>query len=199
MSTALAQRPTSALKPDGERYSWLEILKDMSNGQREAIMVSGIAPSFEDLVGWEFAGANTLPILRLVGIRKFCKGFYEGPALDDGPEPFIQGYNISVKNNADDAPHIFKPKPDAPKRFGFYRLHRVVEGARDDRYPNAHMLDYSRGANGIFGPPLRDYLVQVYPDDPDLLLGKAYLALFGLRIPTNYFVLKRLHQHDFAG
>lgn len=199
MSTALAQRPTTALKPDGERYTWLEILKDMSNGQREVIMSTGLAPKFEDLAGWEFAGANALPILRLIGIRKFVKGFYEGPSRGSGPEPFIQGYNISVRNNGDDEPHLFKPSPEKPKRFGFYRLHRVVEGARDDRYPNAHMLDYSLGGNGLFGPPLRDYLVQVYPDDPDLLLGKAYLALFGLRIPTNFFVLKRLHQHDFAG
>ena len=78
-------------------------------------------------------------------------------------------------------------------------MHAPVEGARDARYPNALLLDYSLGANGLFGPPLRDYIVQVYPDNPDLLLGKAYLALFGLRIPTNYFVLERLHQHDFTG
>ena len=77
-------------------------------------------------------------------------------------------------------------------------MHEPVEGARDSYYPNSLLLDYSKGGNGLFGPPLRDYIVQVYPDDPDLLLGKAYIAL-GLRIPTNYFVLKRLHEHDFRG
>ena len=41
--------------------------------------------------------------------------------------------------------------------------------------------------------------MQVYPDDPDLLLGKAYLNILGLRIPTNYFVLERLHEHSFRG
>ena len=86
-----------------------------------------------------------------------------------------------------------------PKRFGFYRVHRVVEGSRDSHYPNALLLDYGLGGNGLFGPPLRDYLVQVYPDDPDLLLGKAYLNILGLRIPANFFVLKRLHQHDYRG
>ena len=78
-------------------------------------------------------------------------------------------------------------------------LFTPAEGARDARYPNALLLDYSLGGNGLFGPPLRDYVVQVYPDDPDLLLGKAYLALAGLRIPLSFFVLKRLRSHDFAG
>ncbi|MBX3269344.1 MAG: hypothetical protein KF729_03735 [Sandaracinaceae bacterium] len=198
--TALARRPETALERGGDRFTWLEILRDLSNGQREALMHAGVAPRFEDLVGAEFAGANTLPIVRLVGIRKFCKGFYEGPPRSaKGPEPFVQGYNIPVVNDADDAPHRLEPSPEKPKRFGFYRVHRVVEGARDARYPNGLLLDYSLGGNGLFGPPLRDYLVQVYPDDPDLLLGKAYLALAGLRIPLSFFVLKRLRAHDFAG
>ena len=78
-------------------------------------------------------------------------------------------------------------------------MHEPVEGARDARYPNSLLLDYSLGGNGLFGPPLRDYVVQIYPDDPTLLLGKAYLALVGLRIPLSFFVLKRLREHDFAG
>lgn len=199
-STTLAKRPSTVLKPDGDRYTWLEILQDVSNGQREMMMRAGVAPKFEDLVGWEFGGGNTVPIFRLAGIRKFSKGFYEGPPRTDrGPEPFIQGYNIPVKNNADDEAHVLEPSKESPKRFGFYRVHEVVDGARDDRYPNGVLLDYSLGGNGIFGPPLRDYVVQVYPDDPDLLLGKAYLNILGLRIPTNYFVLKRLHEHAFTG
>ncbi len=200
MSTALAHRPSVALKPDGDRFSWLEILRDMSNGQRETIMRTGVAPRLPDLAGWEFGGGNCPPIFRLIGIRKFVKGFYEGPArAPRGPEPFLQGYNVDVRNNGDDEPHVMKPSEEKPKRYGFYRVHQVVEGARDDKYPNALLLDYGLGGNGLFGPPLRDYLVQVYPDDPDLLLGKAYLNLLGLRIPSNFFVLKRLHRHEFAG
>lgn len=200
MSAALATRPSTVLKPDGGHYSWLEILRDLSNGQRETMMRTGVAPRFEDLAGWEFGGGNTPPIYRLVGIRKFVKGFYEGaPRAKKGPEPFLQGYNIDAVNDADDAPHQMKLKNGVPKRFGFYRVHRVVEGSRDSHYPNALLLDYGLGGNGLFGPPLRDYLVQVYADDPDLLLGKAYLNILGLRIPANFFVLKRLHQHDYRG
>ena len=199
-SSALATRPGAVLKADGGRYSWLEILRDLSNEEREAMMRAGVAPRFEDLVGWEFAGANTPPIYRLVGIRKFAKGFYEGIArVPDGPAPFIQGYNIPVRNDADDAPHRMKPSDERPKRFGFYRVHRPVPGSYDDLYPNGLLLNYGLGGNGPFGPPLRDYLVQIYPDDPDLLLGKAYANLLGFRIPTNYFVLRRLRRHDFHG
>ena len=78
-------------------------------------------------------------------------------------------------------------------------MHRVVEGAADARYPKALLLDYSLGGNGLFGPPLRDYVVQIYPDDPDLLLGKAYVALGPLRVPVGFFVLKRLQKHDHRG
>jgi hypothetical protein len=38
---------------------------------------------------------------------------------------------------------------------------------------------------------LREYLVQVYPDDQDLYVGKAYLAVGEMRIFVSYFVLKR--------
>lgn len=198
MTAALSERSQAVLRSNGDRFDWLTLLTEASNGQREAIMRTGTAPRFDDLVGWEFGGGNTPRIYRLIGIRKFVKGFYEGPPRDGGPEPFIQGYNIPAIGNADSDEHVMEMKGGAPKRFGFYRVHEPVEGARDAFYPNSLLLDYSRGGNGLFGPPLRDYLVQVYPDDPDLLLGKAYLAL-GLRIPTNYFVLKRLHQHDFHG
>lgn len=190
---------SGAIEPR-KRYSWLEILREIGQGERETLMMRGTAPRFEDLVGWEFAGANSLSLTRLVGIRKFVKGFYEGPPRSKvGPEPFVQGYNVVVRQNGDDAPHEYVPSDARPKRHGYYRVHAVQPGARDARYPNAVLLDYSLGGNGVFGPPLRDYLVQVYPDDPDLLLGKAYLALAGMRIPLSFFVLRRLRKHDFTG
>jgi len=41
---------------------------------------------------------------------------------------------------------------------------------------------------------LRDYVVQPDPADPDLLLGKAYLALGPFRVPSNFFVIERLRR-----
>lgn len=200
MAGAIEVRSGAALDA-GRRFTWSEILKDVGHGQREALMLNGTAPRFTDLVGWEFAGANALTLTRLIGIRKFVKGFYEGPLRgpSGGPTPFIQGYNVDVRQNGDEEPHIAKPSEEKPKRHGFYRVHAVDPAARDSRYPNALLLDYGLGGNGLFGPPLRDYLVQVYPDDPDLLLGKAYVALAGLRIPVSFFVLKRMRKSTFAG
>lgn len=198
MTTLLKRKQGLVLKSNGEAFSWLEIMQRASSGQLEAMMRAGTRPSFDSLAGWEWKGGNTPNIFRLVGIRKFVKGFYAGgdARVSSGPEPFLQGYNIDVPDNDDAAPHQLAAEPE---RWGFYRVHDVVEDATDNLYPNALLLDYSLGGNGTFGPPLRDYVVQVYPDEPDLLLGKAYLNLGGVRVPSNYFVLERLRPHDFVG
>ena len=63
-----------------------------------------------------------------------------------------------------------------------------------------YVIDYGLGGNGLDPSSLlRDYLVQVHPADPDLLLGHAFLAIVGLRIPVSYFVLRRARSHDFHG
>ena len=72
-------------------------------------------------------------------------------------------------------------------------MRAVRAGGRDDRYPQALLLDYGCGRNPAFDPSalLRDYLVQVDPRDPDLLLGHAFLALGPARVAAGYFVLER--------
>ncbi len=190
-----------SLRPDGSRWDQLSLVREADNATRAAIMRAGTAPSFDELRGWEFAGINTAWVAGLGGVRKFKKGFYEGPARGSGPEPFIQGYNVPVRQNGVGNPHVAKPSDERPKRFGFYRVHRVQAGARDARYPNALLLDYSLGGNFALDPSnlLRDYLVQVHPDDPELLLGHAFAAVLGMRIPISYFVLRRMNRHDFSG
>ena len=201
---AAARRSGGAIpqRKDGARWDQLSLVREASNATRAQIMRAGSAPAFTDLAGYEFAGINTPWFTAIGGARKFIKGFYEGsPRTDRGPEPFIQGYNIPARQNGLDGPHVAKPSDQHPKRFGFYRVHHVVPGARDSRYPDALLLDYGLGGNGLSpAGVLRDYLVQVYPDDRDLLLGHAIVALFGLRLGFGlYFVLKRLRQHDFVG
>lgn len=199
-STALATRPTPALlRSNGLRYSWIDLVRVASNGVRETIMRTASAPSFDSIAGWEWRGANGSIFTRVLGIRKFVKGFYVGPDRAQGPAPAIHGYNVVVQQNGDEAPHLYWPNDATPKRHGYYRVHEPVEGAKDSAYPNALLLDYGLGGNGPFGPPLRDYIVQVYPDNPDLLLGKAYLALGPLRIPAGFFMLERLRRHDHRG
>lgn len=179
----------------------MSLVRQASRSVHHQLLAQGVAPAFESLVGWEFAGLNTGIVPGLLGIRKFKKGFYEGPALASGPEPFVQGYNIPVRQSGLDAPHVAKPSDDRPKRFGFYRVHHVVPGARDSKYPNALLLDYGLANAGFLSLPrfLRDYLVQIYPDDDSLLLGVAYVALGPVRLRQDAFVLKRMNRHDFRG
>jgi hypothetical protein len=161
-----------------EQSSWNEL---------ETAFIRGSMPALEDLVGWEFRGINRLPlnavpIGQLVGIKKFLKGFFRG---EDGR---VMGYNSPVKQNVLDGRWRV-----APKRFGFYEVAPVDATARDNNYLHAVLLDYGKGGNKAYDPTrgLRDYLVQVYPDNHDLYLGKAYYALAGARVRLNYFILER--------
>jgi len=175
-------------------------LEQMSMAMLERVFVNGAQPSLDDLVGWEFRGINhlplnVLPVANLVGIKKFVKGFVRstkmeaaGPAPAAGDAGDVIGYNSPVKNNVLDGRwHV------APKRFGFYTVAPVDPTARDNAYLHAVLLDYGKGKNPLHDPSrvLRDYLVQVDADNPDLYLGKAYAAFGRLRIPTNFFVLER--------
>jgi hypothetical protein len=191
--------PELVLKADGSRYTFEELATG-KGALLERVMRAGTAPAFEDLVGWEWDGANSAMLSRLIGAAKFKKGFYEGPPLcEGGPEPFIQGYNINVRGGGLDQPWQAKPSDEAPKRWAFYRVHAPVPGSRWSAYENALVLDYGLGGSWSVASPLRDYLVQVYPDDRDLLLGKAgYNVGVGL-VHLSYFVLRRANQHDFHG
>lgn len=166
----------------------------------EKIFVRGTTPNLDDLVGWEFRGINhlplnALPVANLLGIKKFVKGFFRAPKVEaDGPAPAagndgrVMGYNRPVKNNALDGRwHV------ADKRFGFYEVAPVDPTSRDNKYLHAILLNYGKGGNPAYDPSqvLRDYVVQVDANNPDLFLGKAYGAFGPLRIPTNFFILER--------
>jgi len=187
------------LRPDGTRWDQLSLVREATTGQRRAVMRAGVRPDFASLAGWEFAGINCPWVTTLVGIRKFKKGFYRGPSRGAGPEPFIQGYNVGARQDGIDRPPVAKPSEERPKRYGFYRVYAADAGPRR-HHDHALLLDYGRGGNFALDPAglLRDYLVQVYPDDPDLLLGHAFGAV-GVWVPVAYFVLQRMNEHDFEG
>lgn len=178
----------------------------------EPILAGAAAPEMDSLAGWEFDGANvgfwpsvpfTITLLG-IGVRKFRKGFYAfGPDRDPGgPGPFIQGYNCLVKQDGRDwidKPWTLLPSAENPKRFGYYRVYKPAPGTREAKYPNALFLDYGRGANAGTPRFLRDYLVQPDPKNPDVLLGKAYVALGPIWFVGGFFVLRRAARHEFKG
>ena len=177
--------PTRTLSPFPSRRALA--LERMSWRDLDRTMVRGAAPDAGALVGWEFRGINTRLMHvrnfeRAWGIKKFVKGFVRTP---DG---HVTGYNKSVRNNVLDGRWEIRDKP-----FGFFAVDPVDPTARDNTFLHALLLDYSRGGNKSYDPSrgLRDYLVQVDPDEPDLFLGKAYYALGPLRVASNFFILER--------
>jgi hypothetical protein len=152
----------------------------------------GATPDAIALVGWEFRGINwtppgVAPLARLAGIKKFVKGMFRA---NDGR---VMGYNCPVVQNALDGRWHTRPSDTAPKRFGFYEVAPVDATARDNHYLHALLLDYGKGGNAAWDVTrgLRDYLVQVEVDNPDLFLGKAYYAAGPTRIPVGFFILER--------
>ena len=170
-------------KPSEEFVS----LSALSRSELEGVFRRGAIPDFSMLAGWEFRGLNHPSWAKLVGIRKFIKGFY----WRNEDQPF--GYNCPVQQNADDQPWLHKENEDKPKRFGFYRVSKVDARERDNEYLRSLLLNYGEGENPRLDPTrnLRDYLVQVDAENPNLFLGKAYYAVLSRRIPTNFFLLER--------
>jgi hypothetical protein len=151
----------------------------------EAIFIRGDTPDPDGLAGWEHRGTNTPAFARLLGIKKFVKGFEKSSGGEH------RGYNLPVVQN--DLGEAWLAKPGA-RRFGFYRVVRVDPEARDNAYLHALLLDYGRGGGSALDPTtrLRDYLVRVERGSDELLLGKAYVALGPARVPVSMFLLERL-------
>jgi hypothetical protein len=149
-------------------------------------MLRGETPSIDALCGHEFRGMNHGPLPGLLGIRKFLKGF----ASSRGG---AYGFNCRARQDAVEREWRALPDEDAPSRFGFYAVSPVDPRARDNAYLHAVLLDYGRGQGRPRDPLrlLRDYVVRVEPGSDDLLLGKAYVASPGRRIPVGLFVLER--------
>lgn len=162
----------------------LEDLARLSTNDVARLFDDGVLPDPDGLVGWEFRGYNLPFFTRLAGFQKFKKGFYRKNGA-------VWGYNIPVLQGELAAPWRCQPSDDEPKRFGFYSV-RVVRGDPSAKVQQALLLDYGDGKNRLFeGSFLRDYVRQVDADNPDLLLGKAYVALGASQVLPSYFIIER--------
>lgn len=164
-------------------------LRSASNRELEQVMRGGAAPALASLAGWEFRGFNTSPVAELIRSRKFKKGFEEVP----GDPRRLMGYNVTVHQNGRHGPWLPVLRRGEPQRgFPF----AVLACPAGDRYPDGLLLDYALPGKLPRDPSylLRDYMVQVSPGNPDLLLGKAYGAVGPLLIFVSYFVAERYNR-----
>jgi len=158
------------------------------NERLEQYMRSARGPAPESLAGYEWRGFNLSWRVKLLGLQKFVKGFFQAG-------PVIEGYNIPVEQNGLEGPWLPKPTPANPRRYAFYTVAAVDAHGVDHLYPQAILLDYGaspRNPPGAVERRLRDYVVQPDPANADLLLGKAYFAFGRVRLASNFFVIERL-------
>lgn len=191
-STRSVPAAVSPLRAPGLPSAAALALARATRGALELAVLRGATPDLDALVGWEFRGINAtprgaLPLARIAGIEKFVKGMFR---TDDGE---VLGYNCPVVHNALDGRWQTRPSDEAPRRFGFYTVAPVDPTSRDNHYLHALLLDYGKGGNAAWDVTrgLRDYLVQVDADNPDLLIGKAYAAIGPARVAVGYFLLER--------
>ena len=172
------------------RYDYLTLVS-ADNHELEQVLRRGVQPDPAKLAEWEFRGYNTLDLTALLGFRKFKKGFFR-----EGERWF--GYNVKIKPNGLADPWIDVVKNGKAVRHGFFDVYPVDSGGTDNLYPNAVLLNYASEKNPLWDPSrvLRDYLVQVEPENPDLYLGKAYVALGPKRVFVSFFVLERHNRPD---
>src|SRR4051812_29264564 len=104
-------------------------LAHSSNGRLAAIFNASPAPALDSLIGYEWSGYNVSPIIRLLGLQKFIKGFFW-----DGDH--VEGYNTPVLQNGIDGAWVAQPDAHTPKRFGFYTVTPVEPHSKENLHPN---------------------------------------------------------------
>lgn len=150
-------------------------------------------PSWDSLLGYEFRGWNCAPWLP---IRKFVKGFFLGKQNGEAGVPL--GYNIPVARDGifgydPNKPWQLLPDETHPQHERFFAVSEVDKNSRDNKFPEALLLDYKVAERWT---PLRDYLKQL---TDDIFIGKAYGALGLIRFPISYFILERFREVSYEG
>jgi len=183
-------------QPNGQRYDFVSLCL-ATPAMLEDVMRRGVMPDLEQLAGWEFRGYNTPEVSTLLGIRKFKKGFFKDAAAAPGR---IQGYNVEIRQSPLGEPWIDVVKNGESHKFNWFDVYPVDLSEYGAMYANAVLINYNCDRNFLLNPSrlLRDYLVQVYPDNPDLYVSKAFAALGPVRVGIWYFVLERSNRSSLT-
>jgi len=173
-----------------ERQWTFETLALADNPSLGKIMSEGQSPDIEKLNGFIYCGWNHDAIGKLTG-EKFKKGFWKRDGIS-------YGYNETVAQDGNRYLGSWKIKPSQKKpfRMGHFKVSYVKDERLQHYYkPYAHLtlFNYNVPDNKwhmSFFKVIRDFVVLPNKNDHSLLLGKAYLQLWGkTRIACCYFIL----------
>ena len=150
------------------------------------LFASAPPPTFDAINGFWWRGFNTQARLRLLRLRKFIKAFFRDERGDEG-------CNIKVAQNDLTQPWLPRLRGGRLQPFAFYTVHAQDERTRLKANPNALVIDYAatpRNPRYHIERLILDYVVQPF-DDPDVLLGRAYVGVGRARMASSFFVIGR--------
>jgi len=187
----MSTQALSADRPKSFSARYEDLIR-LSDAELDEICQAAKGPTPEQLSGYEWRGYNTPKWTGRLGIQKFIKGFFTVGSA-------VEGYNLRVTQNGLDGPWQQLPTPENPKAFGFFTVKPTNPNSRDNHYPNSTLLNYGESRRNrwhriddVTMKVLRDYVVQPDPGNPDLMIGKAFIALGPARIYSNFFIIERL-------
>ena len=96
----------------------------------------GGRPDVQALAGWEWRGTNMPASSRLLGLRRFIKGFVAGGGGQ------LDGYNVSVAGSNLSSPWKDRRQRDGRREWARFTVAPVDPEAIDNRYLQALLLDY---------------------------------------------------------
>ncbi|TNE85048.1 MAG: hypothetical protein EP330_26965 [Deltaproteobacteria bacterium] len=165
----------------------LDDLLTLSNAELWSLLDGGHPIDREAVADRQMNGVSLAPglVRHTVAWTKFRKTFKREP---DGS---LRGWNIACEQTPLDQPWVHKQRRGEPRTYWHYRIcgHDGLEmpGKR------GLVIDYTTGGNHRldYMNRVRDPLVAVNPDDPDLLLGLSMFAVGSrhLTLPFTWFVL----------
>jgi hypothetical protein len=104
----------------------------------------------------------------------------------------LRGWNVRMEQTGIDGPPVPIKKKGVPKTWGHYAVYEAKGTRLAAPYDQALLIDYGVPGNGLLTHRMRDPLVAVEANNPDVLLGVSYLDFGWFRVMTpTYFLLLR--------
>ncbi len=159
----------------------------------DELVQDGRRPPGEALAGWRFRGLHTGLLPRVLRRRKFITTFYQ---LELGYGSVLGGHTVRVEQNGPE--ELYTPRRRGGREVieGLFVVQAAPVSPGWGEFPRAALLHYGRADNPWYDARQfrRDYLVYPDYDNPDLLLGKAYVSLGPFRWQMSFFILERLER-----